>query len=152
MDVKRVTEIKDELLGHLELAVSQSDQILFTPEGEKALLALLDMQEMIETAVDQAKAKIEDSATKIDPNFTAVVGRNIKVGYQFYGSRFDTIPGLEEHVPKELVEKKVSYKLNPLLVERWEKENGSMPEGVFIRDRKKSITFRRKETQDGETV
>lgn len=129
----------------LESLVKESDGILFSPEAEKTLIKLLDIQDSVETAIKEAKEKIGETALKLDPNFTSVLGKDIKVGYRYFGAKFDTVPGLEDSISRNMVDKVIKYNLNSKKVEEHEQDTGKLPDGVMIRDRKKTITFSRRD-------
>lgn len=78
-----VVDIDD--LGKL---VHDGSDIVMQPAAENALLALLDLHDRVERAIECAKKVIEQQALAYNPNFTGVRSDRIKVGYQMYGSKY----------------------------------------------------------------
>lgn len=135
-------------LEKLQLATDEAGQIILDPSGEENLIKLLDAQEKIDDLITKAKARIEEEMLKVDPNLTTVIGRDVRIGYRFFGKKFEPVEGLEQEIPGEIVTKVIKYELDSKKVEDWEKEHGIMPEGVMVRNRKKAVTFSRLDKDD----
>lgn len=123
--------------------VVKSDEIFLSPKGEKTLLKLLEIQEQVEKAIDEAKAKLEAAALKANPNFSSIQANAIKVYYRAFGSKY-YIDNEQLHLaPKELytTEEKITYKIDTKAVEKWVDQHGGMPTGIVEVERKKAITI-----------
>lgn len=112
-----------------------------TPDAEKSLVRLLDIQEQISEFVEKVKDTIRDNALELDPNFSGLKGDEIKIEYHETGSRY----AIErpEVVPKEFITTKTTTTLNLKAVERWELENGSLPDGIERLERPRKVIIKR---------
>ena len=133
-------QIHIEDLEHIKL---DADKIFLEAEGEKVLLKLLDIQQQVEDAIAAAKAKLEETALKLDPNFTSIQADKIKVYYRAFGSKYYIDEAHIELAPKELyeVETKVNYKIDSKAVDKWVDEHKGMPTGITEVERKKTLTI-----------
>lgn len=153
-----------------ELAKLTSDgkDIFLKPEAEKALLKLLEVQELVTQAIDSAKDELEKSALAVDPNFKSIQGDSVRVYYRAFGSRFYIDEAVIEQVPAEIYKtnlqvlagngegvesyqqsvsqlgwqiEKVKRTVDTKAVDKWAKEHRGLPIGLNEVERKKSITF-----------
>lgn len=131
-------------IEELEELVKTADSIFITEKGEKVLLKLMDLQEQVENAVKEAKAKIEAAALAIDPDFASIQGSAIKVSYRAYGSRYAIDESLANEVPKDLITKKEVVSINTEAVDNFIKANGGLPVGIFEPVRAKTISISKK--------
>ena len=107
-----------------------------TAEGERSLVRLLDIQEQINTFVEQAKES--------DSNFTSITGDVLKVEYRECGAKFALCD--HETVDETFVTLTERMAVNAKNVERFMAEhNGVLPAGVKLNERKKSIIIKRKD-------
>ena len=132
IDIERVQEL-----------TKKADEIFLSPAGEQALIDLLTIQGQVEAAIDDAKAKLEAAALKVDPNFSSIQADKIKVYYRAYGAKYYVDETNIQNVPKEFytAEQKVTYKVDTKALEKHVDATGQMPVGIIEVDRKKSITF-----------
>jgi hypothetical protein len=139
-------------LDKLDELVAKSDEIFLTPEGEKVLIKLLEMQKQVEYAITAAKVKLETAALKTDEHFSSIQADKIKVYYRAFGQRYYIDEKMLNLAPKELYtsEEKVVYKINTKAVDKWIDQHGGMPAGITEVGRKKSITFSLKD-KNGDT-
>jgi len=129
-------------IEELEVLTKQADSIFLTPDGELTLLKLLDIQEQVENAVKEAKAKLEAAALALDPDFSSIQGSKIKVSYRAYGSRYaidETLPAAS--LAPGLVTKKEVVSINTEAVDDFIKANGGLPFGIFEPVRNKTISI-----------
>ena len=131
-------------------AITKGDEIFLSPEGEKALLDIIEVENQIKEVKDRIKQQLEQTGLKVNPNFKMIQGDKIRVYYRSFGSRYFIEPGREKEVPAELVEEKVSLKLNIKELDKWVTEKGALPFGVAESDRNKQITFRLRKEADAE--
>lgn len=120
---------------------TDSKNILLSPEAENSILALLDIQEQIELAIDEAKKSIEEEALKLNPNFSSVKSDKVKVFYRAYGARFLIDESKLEQLPVDFYTKVTKISANTKAIEKYEKENETVPDGVIETERKKSISI-----------
>src|SRR3990167_3856095 len=118
-----------------------ADKIFLEPEGEEVLLSLLEIQKQVEDAIDAAKAKLEETALKLDPNFSSIQADKIKVYYRQYGARFKIDESKVAQIPKELYSEKVTYSPIVAEIEKKVEELGGLPDGVIEPERPKQLTF-----------
>ena len=115
-----------------------------TAEGERSLVRLLDIQEQINTFVEQVKENIVEQAKEIDSNFTSITGDVLKVEYRECGAKFALCD--HETVDGTFVTLTERMAVNAKNVERFMAEhNGVLPAGVKLNERKKSIIIKRKD-------
>jgi hypothetical protein len=137
-------EIKIEKLKKL---TEQAGKIFITPDGEKVLLQLLDLQDQVEAAIDEAEKTLETEALKIDPNFKSLQSDKVKVYYRAYGPKYKVDPSLLDQIPEGLYNRSVKYNANSSAIEVWAKEHAGMPLGIIEKsesERPKSLKFSRK--------
>lgn len=123
--------------------VVKADDIFLTPEGEKVLVQLLEMQDQVENAIVEAKAKLEAAALKANPNFSSIQANQIKVYYRAFGSKYYIDENQINLAPKELYtsEEKVVYKIDTKAVDKWIDQHGGLPTGINEVERKKTLSF-----------
>jgi len=133
IEIEKIKQLKED-----------AGQIFLEPEGEEVLLQFLEIKKQVEEAEKAIKATLEETALKISDEFKSIQGDNIKVYYRFFGSRYTLEPGLEDQVPKELVEEKIKYSLKTKELEEYIEQKNGIPYGVRETDRQKQITFKLK--------
>jgi hypothetical protein len=139
-------------IDKLDELVVKSDEIFLTPEGEKVLIKLLEIQKQVEDAITAAKVKLEATALKVDEHFSSIQANKVKVYYRAFGQRYYIDEKMLNLAPKELYisEEKVIYKIDTKAVDKWVDVHGGMPEGITEVERKKAITFSLKD-KNGDT-
>lgn len=156
-------------LNELGMLVENGKDILFTPTAESALLRLLELEEMVDRAIDNAKEMIRVAAEKYNPNFSSVQSDKIKVMYRYYGGKYEIDINVDPAtIDPDLVELKTTYTLKPGIVfnslsmesqkmfdkkvsaslvskeidKRLAKED-SMPKGIVAKPRVKQMSIKR---------
>lgn len=142
-------EIHIEKLANL---VSKADEIFLTPEGETVLVDLLSIQAQVEAAIDEAKARLEAAALKVNPNFSSIQADKIKVYYRAYGAKYYVDETNIQNAPKEFytAESKVVYKVDTKSLEKHIEATGKMPDGFIEVERKKTISISLKDKKNDE--
>ena len=132
IDIEKVQEL-----------TAKADEIFISPAGEQVLVDLLTIQGQVEAAIDEAKAKLEAAALKVNPNFSSIQADKIKVYYRAFGAKYYVYEARINDAPKEFytVESKVTYKIDTKALEKHIDATGQMPAGIIEVDRKKSISF-----------
>lgn len=125
----------------LDQLVLDSDKIFLTPAGEKTLVKLLKIKGQIEDAITSAEKKLEETALKLNPNFTSIQADKIKVYYRAYGSRYYIDESQIAFIPKELYAAKTMYRADAKAIEKWSEEHKGMPAGIREAERQKSLKF-----------
>ncbi len=128
----------------LQALVEEGKMIIVTPKAENALVALLELQEKVEEAIDQAKKIIEEKSLALNPNFSSVRSDKVRVFYRAHGAKFAIDESKVHFLPKETytVNTKVSYVPDVKVLDQYAKEHkGLYPDGIIIRERKKSLSI-----------
>jgi hypothetical protein len=123
--------------------ISKADDIFISADGEQVLIDLLTIQEQLDNAFAEAKAKLEAAAKKKNPNFSSIQGDKIKVYYRAYGSKYYVDEANINLAPKEFytVESKITYKIDTKALEKSIEQTGKVPAGIIEVERKKQLTF-----------
>jgi CTP synthase (UTP-ammonia lyase) len=130
--------------------VQQGSEIVFTADAERHLVALLSLKDKVEEAIEQAKEKIEQTALKYNPNFTAVYGTEVVVGYRHYGHKYRIDDKYLDELPEQFYKRRVSYTADSTAVDKYIKAGGQLPLGISPTQRSKKITIKRKEDFESE--
>src|SRR3990167_6514442 len=126
----------------LEKLKAEADKIFLAPEGEEVLVQLIEIQEQVDEAIKAAKAKLEETALKLNPLFSSIQADKIKVFYRAYGSKYIIDDSQVQFIPKELYTVKTTYTPESELIEKYIDANkGKMPQGIIEPDRVKQISF-----------
>jgi len=128
-------------LENIKNLVTDSKDIFLDPKAEDTIIELLDLQETVNNAVDEAKKLLEGEALKLNPNFSSIRSDKIKVFYRAYGARFLIDQSKLEQLPKELYSTEIKVKAVIKEIEKYEKENETLPDGIIEKDRTKSISI-----------
>lgn len=75
-------------LDKLEALTASADKIFLEPDGEGVLLKLLEVEQQVADAIAGAKKKLEETALKLNPDFSSIQADKIKVYYRKYGSSY----------------------------------------------------------------
>lgn len=136
--------MKNELTikyDNLELLVKGAKEITLNPQGEELLIRLLDLKEKVEMAIKQCKSVLEVAIQEVDPDLSSISSDNVKVMYRVYGQQYSLNEMLlEELDPKYYIEKK-SFSPNTAEIKKEIRENGILPNGIIINDRKKTVSI-----------
>lgn len=125
----------------------KAGDIFLGPDGEEALVQLLEIQTQVENAIVEAKQKLEAKAMELDPNFSSIQGDRVKVSYRFYGSKYYLEDDKIDQVPEELYKTTTRYSIDTKALGEYLKEKPGLPVGIKEVERKKSLTFSLKETK-----
>ena len=131
----------------LDKLVKDSDQIFLSSDGEKVLVKLLKIEQQVKDAIDEAKAKLEAAALKVNPNFSSIQADKVKVFYREYGAKYYVDESQANMIPEGLVTSKVSYSVDSKAVEKYADEHKGLPVGIKEVERKKSLSFSLKNGQ-----
>ena len=131
-----ILTIDTNILGKLS---QDGDKILMDAEGEKTLVSLYQIADLVEQAIHDAKEKIKESALALDPNFLSIQGDKVKVSYRAYGARFSVDSTLVDQLPKEMYKVKTTYSPEADQVEAFINEKGGLPIGINENVREKQI-------------
>ena len=130
-------------LDHLNTLIKDADQILLSADGEKAIIQLLELKELVVKAEKAAKLAIEVAALKLDMNFTSVESDKIKISYRAYGPRYKIDESHIDKLPTTLYKKVVKFSPLPKAIDDHSDEHG-LPLGVIENEREKQISIKEK--------
>lgn len=135
-------------LNKIGILAQEGEKFIFKPEAEKALIELLEMEKIIQSAIEQVKQQIGDAGYAINPNFKGVIGEEIRCVYRKYGAKYKYDFGKKKSLMPFLKEK-VYYSVETDKVDTYLKEVGELPDGITEAERedKLSITYK---GEDGE--
>jgi len=129
-------------LDDLGKLVHDGTDIVLDPKAEQALIDLIELQARVEGALATVKRQIEEKALEYNPNFTSVQASRIKVGYQFFGSKYTIDESKIDKLPQHMYKTKITYSPIGAEVDKFAKEHNALPLGIVERDRTKSITIK----------
>lgn len=135
-----MAQIDIEKLNNL---IAKADDIFLSADGEQVLIDLLKIQEQLDTAFAEAKAKLEAAALKKNPNFSSIQSDKVKVYYRAYGAKYYVDEANINLAPKDFytVESKITYKVDTKGLEKEIEKTGKVPAGIIEVERKKQLTF-----------
>jgi hypothetical protein len=132
----------------IKILAQEGESFIFKPKAEEELIKLLELQKLVDDAVEQVKDKLAELGQAINPNFKGIIGDRVKCIYRAYGGKYkfdwskkgDCMPFLKE---------KQTFTVDSDKVEKYVKEVGELPMGITEADRenKLSISFRDEEPE-----
>ena len=136
----------------LSKLVLEADKIFIDPSGEDVLVQLLELQGQVETAIEEAKKKLEEAAMRLNPDFRSIQADRVKVYYREYGSKYYIDESLISQVPKDLYTTTVKHAADGKAIDKWVDQNKGLPLGVKESERTKKISFTLKEKEGHDQV
>lgn len=122
--------------------VAEADEILVSASGEEALLRLMEIQETVNSAVEDAKKQLEQSALRLNPNFRSIRGDRVKVSYRPFGAAYEYDENkLANLLKADFVDRSIKYTLNTKAIKTYIKTNGQLPQGITPKPRRKRIVI-----------
>lgn len=131
-------EISVEKLSQIK---KNADGIFLEPEAEQVLLDLLEIEKQLEKAKEAVKAKLEEAALELDPNFSSIQSDRVRVYYRQYGQKYSVDESLVDQLPESLYKTNTRYYANSKEVDEWAEEYGGLPNGIIKNERPKSISI-----------
>lgn len=118
----------------------EAGKLVFKPSAEKELLKLLDLEVQIQEAIKKVKEQIALAGRSIDDNFKGVIGTDIRATFRTYGDKYGYNPELF-HKVESFLKPITRYHVDSDKVKKYMKQIGSLPLGVFEKDRSPVISF-----------
>lgn len=137
-------------ISDLEAVVKNGDKMILSQGGEAVLQRFLEIKAQVEAAEKQIKEALEAAALHFDPNFRSIEGESIKVGYQYFGSKFAIDQVDADKLPDDMVKIKVTKTPDSKAIEAFVEEHGTLPVGIRVNNRKKHIVIKSKNDPDEE--
>lgn len=154
----------------LKLAASEAGDIFLSPEGEKTLKSILDAEKELLLIREEARQILAEQAGQLKVPFKKIECESIIVTSRSYGSRFQVeditqldaslykteIKGIVPNIKaKTLInilqsegsEVEAKYTVDTKAIDKYEKENKKMPEGITEKLRTPVISFKLKENE-----
>jgi len=125
-------------LSTLALIEQDGDKFLIDPKAEDALLALLDLEQKVETVKDLIKTKLGEAMKAL--NCQKIEGENVKVSRRFYGERYE-IDNRDIAMELGLAKKVETVKPDSKAINEYVKDTGELPEGIKLRERNESVSI-----------
>lgn len=130
---------------NLPQLINGGDRILVAPDGEQLIIRLLELQTVVENAVQMVKDKLAAGMEAIDPDLSSVNSDMVKILYRVYGSKYNLDENVAPMIDPKFYTMKTSYTPNASEIDKYFSETGSLPNGVTLNDRKKSLSIKVKE-------
>lgn len=116
-------------------------ELMFKKTAEASLVRLLELQRMVNEALDRAKLQIVEAALKLNPNFKGIEGEEVKITFRNYGEKYEYDWKLKEALEPFLV-KKEYFKVDSKKVDEYVDTVGELPEGITEKDRSKTPSIK----------
>lgn len=140
--------IKVEIdIDEVAMLVDAGGSFVLNPTAESAILRLLEMQELVEGALEAVKAKIQEEGRALGDGFKGVHGENVSAISRQYGAKYGYQKEFEEELG-DFLQSRVISTVDSDAVEAFVKANGGLPRGIFENDRENKVSIvRKKERQ-----
>jgi len=137
--------------GKLELLVNGSDKIAMSPDGEELLVKLLELSELVESAINETKRRLASKMESISPDLSSISSDKVKIMYRNYGAKYFIPDTLIDQIDPKFYNQKTSYSPNTFEIDKSIKETGMLPSGIGICARTKSVSINLKDKKMLET-
>lgn len=152
MTKKLITKKDDKItvnLAEVPLLAEEGSKIVTTPKAERALLAILALEDLVTQLKEAAKERLGqavDELRKQNPNLTSIHSDNIVVRHQQYGYRYtvDEKYDTNDLLKNGLVTTKQRYYAVAKKIDEYKAKYGQLPVGINEPERPKQLTFKRK--------
>lgn len=124
----------------IALLAQEGGKFIFKQSAENEFIKLLETQLLINEAVEYVKTKILEAGREIDPAFKGVKGARLECSVRKYGSRY-----LVKEKSKCGAFLELTEHLDSSAVEEYEKEHGTLPEGIIESEREEKLSISIKE-------
>lgn len=136
--IKTVSKVVKFDLSVLDNFVQMGGEITLNPAAEEFVTKWVQFKKMVEEADSQVKKQIQ--AKMAETNTLKVEGTDVKVYRRYFGDRFEsTDNALALGMGVAFEETKV--KLDTAAIDRFVKENGTLPECIKMKERTESIVI-----------
>ena len=125
----------------LDLLVKGAGMITMNPTGEQILIQLMELKDKVDSAIIKAKSVIQNAITEIDPDLTSISSDNLKIMYRVYGMKYGLDQNCIEFLDPKFYTEKKTYSLNSGEVDKYIRENGTVPNGITLNDRSKTVSI-----------
>jgi FMN phosphatase YigB (HAD superfamily) len=112
----------------------------FEQASEEAIAQLLELQALLESAVDEVKRHVAEQGTSLNENFTGIRGDKVRVMYRFYGSPYAIDKTRIADMDDKYYARSITYRPNTKEVEAYAKEHKQLPLGILTNERQKQVS------------
>jgi hypothetical protein len=120
---------------------AESGQLVMKPSAEKSLMRLLELKQMVDDALERAKAMIVQSATALNPDFRGLEGEEIRIIFRSYGEKYE-YDWTKKDSLKPFLTEKIYYKVDSKKVDEYLEKVGELPEGIKEKERSKTPSIK----------
>jgi hypothetical protein len=122
----------------ISILQEKGGKLLFKRNAEDALISLLTLRDMVDKAIENAKLKIAEAGTELDPGFKGIKGDKVEISYRRYGEKYEYDWKKKDKAEPFLIEK-IYYKVDSAMVDGYVEKTGELPEGISEKEREKTI-------------
>lgn len=125
-------------LSILDNFVAKGHTFMVDKRAEDVLIKWVQFKEMVEATDKLVRDKIKEQMEK--KKVLKIEGETVKVSRRYFGERFE-ITDSNLALGMGVAVEEVKVKLDPKAVEKYEKENGELPECVRLKERTESVVI-----------
>lgn len=138
--------------GDLSLIANEAGKITLNNQAEKYLVDLLKLKDKVEETLELCKVKVKEAMEALDGDLVSVNTDNLRVMNKIYGSKYNLDTSLIQYIDEKFYTVKQSYSLNSQKVNKHLKETGSIPNGISINQREKTVSISLKNKKENEEI
>ena len=127
-------------VDEIGVLTEEGGSLVFSPKAEESILRLLEIKNLVDDALEFVKSKIKEEGLKISDGFKGVTGEKISCISRKYGSKYGYSPDrLTEAM--QFIDETTKLNVNTDKVDKFIKENGALPLGIYETDRENQISI-----------
>ena len=135
-DIDSVGEVLNNLKDFITVAFGESGQIFISPDGESALLKVIEFDKLYEAFSKALRTELKEKMLEIDPNMKKLQSDQVSITISDSGSLY-----VAEDISK-VAEEFLKKSLDSDKVKEYVLKNNCLPEGVSSNEaRTKKITI-----------
>lgn len=143
-----MNKLKVEIdMDEVAMLVDRGGEFVINPNAELAILRLMEMQEILEEAMEAIKARVQEEGMALGDGFKGVQGDRISAICRQYGAKYGYRPEFAGEL-KGFLKEKVSATVDSEAVEQFIKLNGGLPRGIFENDRDHKLSISLKKERE----
>lgn len=134
----------------LDLISEGCDRIVIAPDGEELLVKLLELDELVQSAISEAKRRIGLKMEAINPDLTSISSDKVKVLNRVYGAKYFVPETLADQVDPKFITRKEVISPNTAEIEKFVKSTGELPSGIGLVARNRTVSISLKDKKQNE--
>jgi len=131
-----ITVSKKDILQFKE----EGGKLFFSAKAETQLLKLLELKEMIDSAIEEVKEQVAIAGQEVSLDFRGVIGQRVRAIYRVFGEKYTYDKGMTEEARPWLNEFTVR-KVISTEVDAYTKEHDTLPPGIIEKERAPKISL-----------